>query len=88
MRTYIATITNQDFLPHVVVPSVLRITVTTPDGKSIRVIEDKGSIEELSKKFGFKVSGDTYDFTGFTGRKCNIEIDNDGYYHFKSMVDG
>jgi len=87
MKTYKATITNQQFLPMVVAPSVLSITVTTPDGKNVRVIEAKGTIDELRKKFGFKVEGETYDFIGFTGKKCNIQIDDDGFYHFVSMAD-
>lgn len=86
MKTYKATITNQQFLPMVVAPSVLRFTITTPNGKDTHLMEAKGTIEELQNKFGFKVNGDTDDFTGFTGRKCNIKIDQDGFYHFDSMV--
>ena len=86
MKNYVATITEHKFIPLVeVMLSTMRLTVSTPDGKDVRELEEKGSIADLSKKYDFKVEGDTYNFIGYTGRKCNIEIDNDGFFHFISM---
>lgn len=87
MKTIQTTIAGFNFLPMIKpVPSVLQYTIYTNNGSNTRLLEEKGSIEDLSAKFGFKVNGDTYDFGSFKGRKCEIQIDHDGFYHFVRML--
>jgi hypothetical protein len=68
------------------VPSILRLWITlNQNGREI-VLEERGTIEQLSEKFQFTIEGlDSWDFTGFKGRKCNILKDGSGY-HFVGYV--
>lgn len=83
---YTATITNFNFLPMVEdVPSIIHVWILLPTGLTI-MLQDRGSIEELSRKYEFKIEGEhSWDFTGFVGRKCNVLKNNSGY-HFTSLI--
>ena len=84
---YTGVITNFSFIPLVnVVPTTLRIWITIEQNGLEIMIEERGTIKELSQKFKFIIEGsDNYDFNGFLRRKCNIIKDLTGY-HFDGFI--
>jgi hypothetical protein len=62
-----------NFMPMVKgVPSILRLTVEMPNG--FITLEEAGSIEDLSKTFGFKIISEReWDLTGLKGKKVHIK---------------
>ena len=85
--SYKGTITDINIFPTVSpVASILRFTAELdPDCEEI-VFEDKGSKEDLSNKYGFKIEGEVYHLHPLQGKKCTIAKDAEGY-HFVSYVD-
>jgi hypothetical protein len=89
----IATIIDFHFYPREeIVPSQLDIIYQLENGHTTTLI-DTGSIDRLSKKYGFTVSpprqDPVWDFTGFKGRKCVIWFpeQNPGDAHFIRFAD-
>lgn len=81
MTQYDGRISKFQFHPMVeVVHSSLDFWVSVPDlGHEIMFTED-GSIEQLAARFGFKiVNAHEWDFSGFIGRKCRVNRDEQGF---------
>ena len=83
-----AKIANFDFRPMVdVIPSILTIDIKTYRGEDIH-FEFKDSIENLSKRFHFKiVSGQEWDFTNFIGKHCIVDVKENSQSKFIAMGD-
>lgn len=83
---YVATITDFDFHPMVeLVPSILNISLDVPKLGHPVYLEDKGSIEYLSAKYGFTIEkGPVWDFN-IVGRKCLVAKTEQGYRFIKFL---
>lgn len=82
MNRYIATILDLNF-HHMIepIPSSLSIKVYVPRfDTEINLYEETGSIDQLSKKFGFESSHDKYNFTELKGKKCIVVEKGEGFY--------
>jgi hypothetical protein len=77
------TITDVSFSPMVdVVNSWINIWVYIEETQQNVMIRDEDSILNLSNKYGFTIVGkNSWDFTGFKGRKCMIIRTEDGGYY-------
>ncbi|MEQ1624676.1 MAG: hypothetical protein ABL870_08300 [Sediminibacterium sp.] len=78
---YSATIIKFDFKPMVdIVPSNLFYWVRIEQTNFEVMLEEEGSIDYLSRKYGFKIESDSqWDFSGFEGRRCIVRKDDIGY---------
>lgn len=80
------TITEVDFHPMVeVVKSFIQLRIQI-DVTEIIMIEEYGTIDELSKKFEFRIVSDNeWDISGIVGRRCDVLRNAQGY-HFLSYL--
>lgn len=78
---YRGVIRDFNFMPMVdVVPSILNSHIEIPELGITLTFTHRGTIENLAGRFGFKISGpDTWDFSGYTGRECLINQDENGF---------
>ena len=82
MNRYIATILDINFHPMFEpVPSSLSIKVYVPRfDTEINLYDETGSIDQLSKKFGFESGKGDYDLTLLQGKKCIVVEKGEGFY--------
>jgi hypothetical protein len=86
MAVYNGTVTDVQFSPMVVIHSYLHITVDIPAIRQSHQFEMRGTIEELSNRFGFIiVEDDHWDLRPMFGRACQIDVTN-GNYTFLGYV--
>jgi hypothetical protein len=78
---YLGVIRNFHWQPMVeIVPSILQLEVQVYEDGITRTTEERGSINYLSKKYGFLVEGNNYDFTPVVGRECRLRNSPGGFY--------
>ena len=82
MNRYIATILDLNFHPMFEpVPSSLSIKVYVPHfDTEIKLYDETGSIDQLSRKFGFETAKDDYNLTPLKGKKCIVVEKGEGFY--------
>lgn len=68
----------ENFLPMVErVDSRIRFWVVIPDTHSTHVVEDRGSIEDLSNKYEFLAEENRWDLRSMRKRDCLVEINGE-----------
>ena len=82
MNRYIATILDLNFHPMFEpVPSSLSIKVYVPHfDTEIKLYDETGSIEQISKKFGLETAKEDYDLATLKGKKCIVVEKGEGFY--------
>jgi hypothetical protein len=64
------------------VPSILALVIELPGQWMTITVQETGSINFLSQKYGFVVDGNNYNFTPVTGRNCWVRKVGDNAYRF------
>lgn len=75
-----AIIYKASLAPMVVINSTLKIWCIIPEIDQITIIEDHGTIEQLSKRHGFSIISDSeWDLSPMIKKECTLVLENGQY---------